>query len=152
MTTTFVALQDKPASAAVNREQALALVSSTIAAWAGAMAPLQLTWKGDTVVPLADQETLLDVLAALEVLAAGTALLDGTLTATGTPTALPPGTCKEVIVFNDKTSTTDIWVGGAGSQNNRVPPRGWATYPVNNPNLVFVRADSGSPRVNWQAV
>jgi hypothetical protein len=77
-------------------------------------------------------------------------LYDGTLTA-GAAAALPSHATSEVTVQNDPTSTTDIYVGNAGSQSIRLQPGGSISASLVNSNMIFVAAVSGSPRVNWWA-
>lgn len=77
---------------------------------------------------------------------------DGTVTATATAIVLGPETpCIEVLVQSEPDNTAGVRVGTASSQSHYLEPGGQRAVPVTNVNLVYVKAISGSQRINWWA-
>ena len=79
-------------------------------------------------------------------------LYDGSLTvATAAAVLAPSQTCSEVLVQADPGNTKDIRVGNATSQSIVLQAGQSESLQVNNVNLIYVAAVSGSQKVNYHA-
>lgn len=57
--------------------------------------------------------------------------------------------CEEVILQSDPDNTVDIFVGPASSQPIQLTPGQPFSITINQPALLYGKAASGSPTVNW---
>lgn len=79
-------------------------------------------------------------------------LRDGTLSATTTAAALGASTSiRCVIVANSPTSTQNIIVGNATTQNFVLGPGQWEKWEVANLNMIYVKSASGTQTVLYNA-
>lgn len=92
---------------------------------------------------------------ALATAATSSAFYDGTVAAAAAAAQLQAGSqpCAEVIVQNDPSNAVgqDIYVGNSTSQSMRLKPGDSEIVPINDVNKVYVKAVTGTPRVNWHA-
>jgi hypothetical protein len=77
-----------------------------------------------------------------------TSVASGTLSVS-TVTTLPSQTCSEVEVQNDPSSPANLLIGSGSAQALVLRPGEGRVIPVNNANLINVKAASGTITVNW---
>lgn len=84
---------------------------------------------------------------------ASTALYDGQASVTATAAALPSQAIREVVLTSDPTNTSGsyIYIGDSTSQHTPLAPGQSATLSIDNLDLVYAYASTGTLKLNYLA-
>ncbi len=74
---------------------------------------------------------------------------DGTVTASGSATQFPTAAGRGVIIQADPTNTTDVLIGENTTPHFRMLPGAVLSLSIANLNVLYHKAVSGSPVVNY---